>query len=132
MAHAKLVAGALAEGLGGSAVPWFRVHPEPPHTHQFQVWLPYASDVLDEASVRQAEETGVTLFRRWFAAPTGPPGLSFTEVTVAAPGLEWTAQDVRAAVADFVTRLHEEETRLQEEAAPPQGEGARAGATPQA
>ncbi|RPK40482.1 Low specificity L-threonine aldolase [Streptomyces sp. ADI93-02] len=132
VAHAKLVAGALAEGLAGSAVPWFRVHPEPPHTHQFQVWLPYASDVLDEASVRQAEETGVTLFRRWFAAPTGPPGLSFTEVTVAAPGLEWTAQDVRAAVADFVTRLHEEETRLQEEAAPPQGEGARAGATPQA
>lgn len=105
VAQAKVVAGALAEGFAGSAVPWFRVHPEPPHTHQFQVWLPYAADVLDEASVLQAEETGVTLFRRWSAAPAGPPGLSFTEVTVAAPGLEWTAGDVRDAVADFVQRL---------------------------
>lgn len=105
VAHAKVVAGALAEGFADSAVPWFRVHPEPPHTHQFQVWLPYGTQVLDEASVRQAEETGVTLFRRWFAAPAGPPGVSYTEVTVAAPGLEWTAQDVREAVAEFVQRL---------------------------
>ncbi|NEA14506.1 threonine aldolase family protein [Streptomyces halstedii] len=105
VAHAKLVAGALAEGFAGSGVPWSRVHPEPPHTHQFQVWLPYGTDVLDEASVRQAEETGVTLFRRWFPAPAGPPGLSYTEVTVAAPGLEWTAGDVRDAVAGFVERL---------------------------
>ncbi|MFJ3140876.1 threonine aldolase family protein [Streptomyces halstedii] len=105
VAHAKLVAGALAEGFTGSGVPWSRVHPEPPHTHQFQVWLPYGTDVLDEASVRQAEETGVTLFRRWFPAPAGPPGLSYTEVTVAAPGLEWTAGDVRDAVAGFVERL---------------------------
>lgn len=105
VAHAKLVAGALAEGFAGSGVPWSRVHPEPPHTHQFQVWLPYGTDVLDEASVRQAEETGVTLFRRWFPAAAGPPGLSYTEVTVAAPGLEWTAGDVRDAVAGFVERL---------------------------
>ncbi|HBF80387.1 MAG TPA: threonine aldolase [Streptomyces sp.] len=103
--HAKLVAGALAEGFAGSGVPWFRVHPEPPHTHQFQMWLPYGTEALDEASVRQAEETGVTLFRRWFPAAGGPPGVSFTEVTVAAPGLEWTAQDVRDAVAGFVERL---------------------------
>lgn len=105
VAHAKLVAGALAEGFAGSGVPWSRVHPEPPHTHQFQVWLPYGADVLDEASVRQAEETGVTLFRRWFPAAAGPPGLSYTEVTVAAQGLEWTAGDVRDAVAGFVERL---------------------------
>jgi hypothetical protein len=31
--------------------------------------------------------------------------LAFTEVTVAAPGLEWTADDVKAAVRDFVERL---------------------------
>ncbi|MFF2139371.1 threonine aldolase family protein [Streptomyces sp. NPDC058193] len=105
VAHAKVVAEALAEGFTDSAVPWFRVHPDPPHTHQFQVWLPYASQVLDEASVRQAEETGTTLFRRWSAAPAGPPGLSYTEVTVAAPGLEWTAGDVTEAVAEFVARL---------------------------
>lgn len=108
VAHAKVVAGALAEGFAASGAPWFRVHPEPPHTHQFQVWLPYGAEVLDEASVRQAEETGVTLFRRWFAGAAGtglPPGVSFTEVTVAGAGLEWSAEDVRDAVAGFVGYL---------------------------
>ncbi|MBT2397376.1 low specificity L-threonine aldolase [Streptomyces sp. ISL-100] len=103
VAHAKVVAAALAEGFRAAGLPWFRIHPEPPHTHQFQVWLPYAAEVLTEAGVRQAEETGVTLFRRWFSDT--PPGLSVTEVTVASPGLEWTAEDVVAAVGDFTGRL---------------------------
>ncbi|MFE2292081.1 threonine aldolase family protein [Streptomyces sp. NPDC059452] len=106
VAHAKVVASALAEGFAEAGVPWFRVRPEPPHTHQFQVWLPYGAGVLDEASVRQAEETGVTLFRRWFEGTAGaaglPPGVSVTEVTVAGAGLEWSAEDVREAVVGFV------------------------------
>ncbi|MFJ1595374.1 threonine aldolase family protein [Streptomyces sp. NPDC088261] len=105
VAHARVVAAALAEGLAESAVPWFRVHPEPPHTHQFQVWLPYDREVLNEAGVRQAEETKVTLFRLWREAVAGPPGVSVTEVTVAEAGLEWSAEDVKAAVADFVRRV---------------------------
>ncbi|MFI6702646.1 threonine aldolase family protein [Streptomyces sp. NPDC050509] len=111
VAQARVVAAALAESLAASPVPWFRVHPEPPHTHQFQVWLPYAPEVLTEAAVRQAEETEVTLFRTWHPAPAGPPGLAFTEVTVAEAGLEWTAQDIRAAVEDFVRRVREEQER---------------------
>ncbi|MGX1884562.1 threonine aldolase family protein [Streptomyces sp. NPDC055287] len=103
VAHAKVVAAALTDGLRAAGVPWFRVHPDPPHTHQFQVWLPYPAELLTEAAVRQAEETGVTLFRRWFADT--PPGLAVTEVTVASAGLEWTAEDVLAAVADFAGRL---------------------------
>ncbi|WP_326698206.1 beta-eliminating lyase-related protein [Streptomyces sp. NBC_01754] len=103
--HAKLVAGTLAEGFAGSGMPWSRVYPAPPHTHQFQVWLPYATEVLDEASLRLAEETGVALFGLWSRAPAGPPGVSVTEVTVASAGLEWTAGDVRDAVAGFVERL---------------------------
>jgi hypothetical protein len=79
------------------------VHPEEPHTHQFQVWLPYDPDVLTDAALRQTEETKTSLFsHRWMR---GGPGLAFTEVTVAAGGLEWTAQDVRAAVREFVERL---------------------------
>ncbi|MFF3954381.1 threonine aldolase family protein [Streptomyces sp. NPDC001890] len=105
VARAKVVAGALAEGFRAAGTPWFRVHPEPPHTHQFQVWLPYGADALTEAAVRQAEETGVSLFRKWYPAAAGPPGLSFTEVTVGREGLEWTAEDVRAAVREFVARL---------------------------
>ncbi|MFD9973314.1 threonine aldolase family protein [Streptomyces sp. NPDC059017] len=106
VAHARTVAAALAAGLAEEpGVPWFRVHPDPPHTHQFQVWLPFGAELLDEAGVRQAEETGVTLFRRWFPAPGGPPGVCATEVTVSSPGLAWTADDVRAALADFMTRV---------------------------
>ncbi|WP_306335700.1 low specificity L-threonine aldolase [Streptomyces sp. KL118A] len=103
VAHARVVAEALHEGFAAAGVPWSRVHPERPHTHQFQVWLPYAPDVLDEACVGQAEETGTLLFGRWF--PDGPPGLSVTEVTVTEEGLKWTAHDVKEAVAEFVRRI---------------------------
>ncbi|NED15332.1 beta-eliminating lyase-related protein [Streptomyces sp. SID9124] len=105
VAHAKVVAEALTEGFTQAGAGWFRVHPEPPQTHQFQVWLPYGADELTEASVRQAEETGTALFRRWFTPGTGAPGVSFTEVTVTEAGLEWTAQDVRDAVAAFLERV---------------------------
>ena len=107
VAHAKVVAGALAEGFADSPAVWSRVHPEPPHTHQFQVWLPYAADLLDEASIVQAEETGTTLFRRWSPAPAGPPGLSYSEVTVSAEGLKWTADEVRVAVREFMKRVNQ-------------------------
>ncbi|MFJ4964896.1 Low specificity L-threonine aldolase [Streptomyces sp. ADI96-02] len=106
VARARTVAAALTEGFAGAGTPWFRLTPEQPHTHQFRVWLPYGTEVLDEASVRQAEETGVTLFRRWFTGAAGLPlGMSFTEVTVAAEGLEWTDRDVREALAGFLARL---------------------------
>lgn len=86
-------------------MPWFRVNPEVPHTHQFQVWLPYEADVLSEAAVVQAEETGVALFQRFHPAPGGVPGVSLAEVTVSAPGLSWSAADVTGAVVEFVRRV---------------------------
>ncbi|MYW07294.1 threonine aldolase [Streptomyces sp. SID2563] len=105
VAHAKVVAGALTEGFEAAGAGWSRVHPEVPHTHQFQVWLPYDAEVLTEASVRQAEETGTVLFRRWFTPDAGAPGVAFTEVTVTEAGLEWSADDVREAVAAFLERV---------------------------
>ncbi|MFC8078551.1 threonine aldolase family protein [Streptomyces sp. NPDC057307] len=130
VAHARVVAAALAEGFAepapgpgsgsgsvsgsdaGPLAPWFRVHPRRPHTHQFQVWLPYEARVLSEAAVRQAEETGVTLFRRWFDSGAGPPGVAVTEVTVGAAGLEWTADDVRRAVREFMALVEAENRRV--------------------
>ncbi|MFJ6568609.1 threonine aldolase family protein [Streptomyces sp. NPDC091292] len=105
VAHAEVVAAALRDGFARADVSWSRIHPEVPHTHQFRVWLPYEADVLTRAAVRQAEDTRTSLFRRFF--PGGPPGVSFTEVTVAESGLEWTAADVTDAVKDFVGRLAE-------------------------
>ncbi|QNP71019.1 threonine aldolase [Streptomyces roseirectus] len=103
VAHARVVADALQEGFAEAGVPWFRVHPRVPHTHEFQFWLPYDPDTLAEAAVRQAEETGTFLF----ASPWDRrgPGVSYTEVSVRAAGLDWDAADVKAAVADFVARL---------------------------
>jgi threonine aldolase len=101
--HARVVAAALREGLTAAGVPWTRVHPEVPQIHQFQVWLPYDTDVLAETAVRQAEETGTMLFASGWQ-PAGP-GLAFTEVTVRSAGLEWTADDVREASAEFASRL---------------------------
>ncbi|MFC9294476.1 threonine aldolase family protein [Streptomyces sp. NPDC057011] len=103
VAQARLVAAELGSALAESGIPWFRVHPEEPHTHQFQVWLPYEADRLRRASLRQAEETGTVLFHRW--SSDGPPGLSVTEVTVTAPGLSWTPSEIHEAVRSFTARL---------------------------
>jgi threonine aldolase len=109
VAHARVVAEALREGFTAAGVPWARVHPEVPHTHDFQVWLPYDADVASEAALRTAEETGTMLFSGGWERKG--PGLSATEVMVRAAGLEWTAQDVQAAVAQFASRLTEEAGR---------------------
>ncbi len=103
VAQAAVVAGALREGLEAAGVPWLRLQPERPHTHEFRVWLPYPPDVLAEAALRQSERTGVTLFHRWFGGgPAGPPGIAYTEVSVTAPGLAWTADDVKEAAGRFM------------------------------
>ncbi|MFF4034614.1 threonine aldolase family protein [Streptomyces sviceus] len=103
--HARVVAAALREGFVEAGVPWARVHPEVPHTFDFQVWLPYGVDELSEAAIRQSEETKTALFiSPW---DEKGPGLSMTEVNVRAAALEWTAADVKAAVVDFVARLRD-------------------------
>ncbi|MGW1956834.1 threonine aldolase family protein [Streptomyces sp. NPDC001920] len=103
VAHARMVAAALREGFASAGVPWARVYPEVPHTHDFQVWLPYDAEAATEAAVRTAEETQTMLFAYGWE-PKGP-GLSFTEVPVRAPALHWTAHDVRTAAAEFAARL---------------------------
>ncbi|GAA2655713.1 beta-eliminating lyase-related protein [Streptomyces aculeolatus] len=104
VAHARVVAGALREGLAAAGAPFFRVHPEVPHTHQFQVWLPYGAEALMDAGTALAEETGVCLFRMW-TEPGDPPGLSVTEVTVTEPGLAWSAEDVAREAGALVERV---------------------------
>ncbi|MGW7328340.1 threonine aldolase family protein [Streptomyces sp. NPDC054840] len=103
VAQARMVARALRSAFADSGVPWARIHPEEPHTHQFQVWLPYEPDRLTEAGLRQAEETGTVLFRRWSA--DGPPGLAVTELEITEPGVSWTESDVHEAVSAFVARI---------------------------
>ncbi len=111
MAHAKVVARALEDAFRSAGVPWFRMNPPVPHTHQFQVWLPYPAEALDEASVSFAEETRTTVFGVWTPSPV--PGVSFTEVTVGASALGWTAADVRDAAGGVLRRIRADGSRAE-------------------
>lgn len=91
--HAATVAGALA------ALPGSRVYPSPPHTHQFQLWLPHPAQHLDEAAYAMAEQERVWVCGGWVDDPGS--GMARTEVTVAEEALDWTAADV----TDAATRL---------------------------
>ncbi|GAA0675417.1 beta-eliminating lyase-related protein [Kitasatospora atroaurantiaca] len=99
--HAKVVATALAEAVADT--PGARVNPEPPHTHQFQLWLPHPAEALNEANVRLAEEQGLGLFGPWGGRDL--PGLSMTEVTVASAALDWTPKEITEAMTAFLTYL---------------------------
>ncbi|HEY2790881.1 MAG TPA: beta-eliminating lyase-related protein [Micromonosporaceae bacterium] len=96
VAHARLVADALA-GLPGATVV-----PHPPHTHQFQLWLPFPAETLNRVVVEMAEQEHVVFAAGWHEQPPG--GVSISEITVAEPALAWTADDVLAVGKDFVAR----------------------------
>jgi threonine aldolase len=95
--HARVVAEALAD------LPGARVHPAPPHTHQFQLWLPHPAAALNEAAFRLAEEEKVWFAGRWTDVP--PTGLAMTEITVATPALSFSAADVASAGTAFLARV---------------------------
>ena len=95
VAHARVVAAALA-GLPGA-----RVYPDPPHTHQFQLWLPYPAERLEAAALALADSE-----RAWFASgwrDGEAPGTAMAEVTVAEPACELDA----AAVGEIGRRYLE-------------------------
>jgi threonine aldolase len=95
--HALTVATAL------TALPGARVYPAPPHTHRFRLWLPHPARALNDAALALAEEEKV-----WFAAgwqDTEVPGVAMTEITVAGPALEWTAEDIREIGARLLGRV---------------------------
>ncbi|GIF71665.1 threonine aldolase family protein [Asanoa siamensis] len=95
--HAPTVATALA-GLPGA-----RVFPAPPHTHQFRLWMPHPADALNDAALRLAESAGICFVGGWRDAEV--PGMALAEVTVTAPALDWTADDVADAGSRFLALL---------------------------
>jgi threonine aldolase len=104
--HAAIVASALRTAFD-QTVPWSRIHPVTPHTHQFAVFLPFSAEVLNRAVLRQAGETRVSVFRGW--ADTDVPDIAKTEITVSASALDWTAADIAAATREFVSYLGQPE-----------------------
>jgi len=107
VAHAKTVAAALA--AAGADIPGVRVYPEPPHTHQFRLWVPFDARTMRRAGIEQIEATGTGLFERW--VPGQAPGSAYTEVTTAAPALAWEPLDIEAALCDLLARARPGESR---------------------
>ncbi len=97
VAHAKQVAEVLA------ALPGARVHPAPPHTHQFRLWLPYPADALNDANLALAEEEKAWFVGGWQG--TELPDLAMAEVTVAEPALQLDADQVAELGTRFLRRL---------------------------
>jgi threonine aldolase len=94
--HARVVAAALASVEG------VRVHPDPPHTQEFQLWLPGTAERLNQAALALAEEE-----KTWFTygfVDRAPIGYAVAEIRVGAAALEWTADEVRAATTGLLAR----------------------------
>jgi threonine aldolase len=102
VAHAKVVAEALREAFDGAA-PWFRINPGVPHTHQFQIWLGHPAEALNEAGLLLMERDRIGVFSGW--SEPGTSGLAMTEMTVAAPALEWSGPEVTAAARALLDTL---------------------------
>jgi threonine aldolase len=97
VAHAAVVARAL------STLPGARVFPDPPHTHEFRLWLPHPADRLNAATLSLGEDDKVWFIGRW--SDTEVPGVAMAEVSVAGPALEWTAEQVTETAGRFLARL---------------------------
>ena len=95
--HAAVVAVALSE------LPGARVHPLPPHTHQFQLWLPHPAERLNAAAVALAEDDKVWFAYGWTDRP--PTGLSVAEISIGESALDWTAEDVTRVATDLLARV---------------------------
>ncbi|WP_051970211.1 threonine aldolase family protein [Kitasatospora azatica] len=101
LSQAQVLADGLRQALG--TLSGGRIHPDPPQTHQFQLWLPYPAELLTEASLRHAEQTGDGLFGTWWENRI--PGLSMTEISALSPSLIWTADQVAGSVEVFLAEV---------------------------
>ncbi|GAA4602767.1 beta-eliminating lyase-related protein [Actinoplanes octamycinicus] len=97
--HARVVAAGLAK------LPGAVVFPQPPHTHQFRLWLPHPAARLNQATLALAEQEGV-----WFAGgwqDTELPGHAMAEISVQGPALEWSAGDVLETGLRLLDRIQD-------------------------
>jgi len=96
VAHAKVVAEAMA------SLPGAVVYPNPPHTHQFQLWLPYPAKVIAAAHTDLIETERISFADGWSDQALGT--MASTEITIAGPALSWTAEDVVEAGTKLLAR----------------------------
>jgi threonine aldolase len=84
----------LAAGL--DVLDGVRVHPNPPHTNSFRLFVDLPADLLEEATVRIMEDDRVALAHWW--GPSDVPGWAMTELNVGDATLDWDLEDQVAAM----------------------------------
>jgi threonine aldolase len=99
--HARVVADALSRVTGA------RVFPDPPHTNEFQLWLPYPADRLKAATVELARREGAWFAYGWSDHP--PTGYAVTEIRVSSGAIELTAEDVQAMLTSLIALVESDE-----------------------
>jgi threonine aldolase len=103
VAHAREVAAVLGK------LPGARIHPDPPHTHQFQLWLPHPALALNDVSLALAERERVWLAFGWQDKP--PTGLSMVEITVAEPAMALSPAEIAEIAEKFLDILERSDSR---------------------
>jgi threonine aldolase len=95
VARAREVAAVLSE------LPGARINPDPPHTHQFQLWLPHPAQRLNEAALALAERDKTWFTLGWQDRP--PSGLAMAEVTVADGAMSLSDNEIREIAEAFLS-----------------------------
>lgn len=86
----------LAAELGSRGV---RVHPSPPHTNAFRIFLDHDADTLSERVVEAMEQERLAVTPLW--QPSEVPGWAWTEFTVGPATMELGVEEV----ADTLVRV---------------------------
>jgi threonine aldolase len=87
----------LAAGL--DSLDGVRVHPTPPQTNAFRIFVDLPSELLEEAGLRVMETERVALTSWW--RPAEVPGWAMTELHVGDATLAWDVEDQVAALRDL-------------------------------
>jgi threonine aldolase len=92
---------ALAAGLAD--IPGVNVHPNPPHTNAFQIWLPGTPAALTEHHRQFAGEHKLWLFDGFSDAPLN--GYAMAEIQIGASSDDYTTDQAVSAVRKFTADL---------------------------
>jgi threonine aldolase len=87
----------LAERMEARGI---RVHPSPPHTNAFRLFVEQDADVLSERLVHVMQEEQLALTPLWH--PSEVPGWAWTEFTVGPATMEWDVDDAVETLARTV------------------------------
>lgn len=94
--RARALASALTDITG------LIVHPEPPHTNAFQVWIPGTVSALTECHRQFADEHKMWLFDAFSEAPLD--GHAMAEIQIGPASDHYTIEQAVAAVSKFTNR----------------------------